>query len=241
ARLRWIAATMVLLIAMMIALHAKHYYPADAYALLFAAGAIALEAATARATLLRPVIAVTALLLGAALLPVELPILPIPQFLAYGRAVAAALHLQSKDVASEHNKLGRLPQDYADMQGWPEMVAAVAKVYNSLPPARRARAAIFTDNYGEAAAIDFFGGAYGLPPALSGHNQYWLWGPRGYDGSTVVKIGGDGATGLFARSRVATRFANPWGMPYEDDLPIWLLEDPKRPLDAIWPSTKQYI
>jgi len=25
--------------------------------------------------------------------------------------------------------------------------------------------------------------ADGLPPALSGHNQYWLWGPRGYDGS----------------------------------------------------------
>ncbi|HEY5258341.1 MAG TPA: glycosyltransferase family 39 protein [Candidatus Baltobacteraceae bacterium] len=241
ARLRWIAATMVLLMAMMIALHAKHYYPADAYALLFAAGAIALEAATVRARLLRPVIAVVALLLGAALLPVELPILPIPQFLAYGKALNSALHLKSKDVATEHNRLGRLPQDYADMQGWPEMVAAVAKVYDTLPPARRARAAIFTDNYGEAAAIDFFGGAYGLPPALSGHNQYWLWGPRGYDGSTVVKIGGDGATSVFARSRVATRFANPWGMPYEDDLPIWLLEDPKRPLDTIWPSTKTYI
>ena len=30
----------------------------------------------------------------------------------------------------------------------------------------------------QAGAIDFFGAKYGLPAALSGHQNYYLWGPR---------------------------------------------------------------
>ena len=45
-------------------------------------------------------------------------------------------------------------------------------------------------NYGEAAAIDIYGSRLGLPPAISGHNNYWIWGPRGHDGSVVIEIGG---------------------------------------------------
>jgi hypothetical protein len=153
------------------------------------------------------------------------------------------LHIGSKTAASEHHRLGRLPQDYADMQGWPEMVAVVARTYDALPPARRARAAIVADNYGEAAAIDFFGGRYGLPPALSGHNQYWLWGTHGYDGSTIVKVGGDAADrfgAMFASVRLATRFQNPWGMPFEDNLPIYVLEGARHPLTSYWPLLRAY-
>ena len=29
----------------------------------------------------------------------------------------------------------------------------------------------------------------GLPPAISGHNNYYLWGPRGHDGSVLIIIG----------------------------------------------------
>lgn len=240
-RFRWIAATLVVLVATMIALHAKHYYPANAYQMLFVVGAIAIEMATVRIRFVRPALAVLALLVGAALAPLELPILSIDQFVAYDRRVAQVMHLHSKDVATEHRKLGLLPPDYADMQGWPEMVATVARVYDSLPPAQRARAAIFADNYGEASAVNFFGKQYGLPTALSGNNQYWLWGPQGFDGSVIVKIGGDDAQNLFKYSRLATRFQNPRGMPDEDDLPIWVLERPIKSLATIWPSTKKYI
>jgi len=244
SRLRWIAATLVVLVVMMIACHAKHYYPANAYPLLFAAGALALEAATALLRLARPVIVAIALVAGAALAPLELPILTVNQFFGYGNAVAAVMHVHSKDVASESGKLGVLPQDYADMQGWPQMVSAVAKIYNALPPEQRARTAIFTNNYGEAAAIDFFGRQYRLPPALSGHNQYWLWGPHGFDGSTVIKVGGDDPAHLhqlFGSVRIATYFQNPLGMPYEDNMPIWVLSKPRQSLTALWPSTRMYI
>jgi hypothetical protein len=53
----------------------------------------------------------------------------------------------------------------------------------------RARTAIFAENYGEAGAIDLSGPRYGLPPAISGHQNYFLWGPRGYTGESLIVIG----------------------------------------------------
>src|SRR5205823_6605423 len=107
-------------------------------------------------------------------------ILPLRTFLAYQRAMAPFFHLQSAET--ERHRPSVLPQDWADMQGWPELAGAVAKVFASLPPGDQAHTAIVAGNYGEAAAIDFFGPRHGLPPALSGHNQYSLWGPRDRDG-----------------------------------------------------------
>ena len=72
------------------------------------------------------------------------------------------------------------------------MTREVAKVYNALPPDERARTAIFANSYGQAGAIDFFGPKYGLPKAISNHQNYWYWGPRDYDGSTVIVLGSDG-------------------------------------------------
>ena len=41
-------------------------------------------------------------------------------------------------VRTNTGETGELPQDYADMLGWEEQVAAVARVYHALPtgPAR---------------------------------------------------------------------------------------------------------
>ncbi len=49
-----------------------------------------------------------------------------------------------------------LPPNYADMFGWQELVAAVARVYKRLPPEDRSRCAIYASNYGEAGAIELF-------------------------------------------------------------------------------------
>ena len=58
-----------------------------------------------------------------------------------------------------------------------------------LPPGERAETGIWAGNYGEAGAIEYFGPAYGLPPAVSGHNQYGFWGPGGNSNEVVVAIG----------------------------------------------------
>ena len=70
------------------------------------------------------------------------------------------------------------------------MVRTIADAYHTLTPDEQTRCAIMANNYGEAGAIDYFGGEYGLPNAISGHNNYWIWGPRNADGSVVIHLGG---------------------------------------------------
>ena len=59
---------------------------------------------------------------------------------------------------------------------------------NHLRPEDKKRAAIFCQNYGEAGAIDFFGPKFGLPPAISGHQNYFLWGPRDWTGEVALVL-----------------------------------------------------
>lgn len=127
------------------------------------------------------------------------------------------------------------------MHGWPELAQTVTQIYESLPPAERRKTAIFASNYGEAAAIDFFGDH--LPPALSGHNNYWLWGPRGYRGDVVIRVNGDcGARDrLFRSERLVTRLNVPWVISYERDIPIMLCRSIRVPLPVLWPKLRNYI
>ncbi len=238
--LRWVGWTFVLLIAMMIALHGKNYYPADVYPLLIGSGALAVERWTARAQIVRPVVAFAAVILSLWLIPLVEPILPEASAAAYQTKLGRLLHTSAR---SENHRPVAIGQDFADMHGWPQLAATVARVYDSLPAPERARAAIVASNYGEAAAIDFFGSAYALPPALSGHNNYWLWGTHGYDGSIVIDVNGDcGAREhLFASSERAATFDAPWIMSYEQNIPIMICRGVRKPLATIWPSLKDYI
>jgi hypothetical protein len=245
ANARFLAWTYVLLIATMIALHAKHYYPADVYPILMAAGGVAFERWTARAPYWRPAIAAIAFAFWLFFAPFSLPVLSEPAMLRYSDLVMHALHIKRSALQTEHFRTSALPEDWADMHGWPQLVATVAHVYNALPPKERAQAAIVASNYGEAAAIDFFGKAYGLPPALSGHNNYWLWGTHGYSGNVVVDVNGDCAADsdpkLFRSKRLAARFDAPWIISYERDIPISVCTGITRPLSTVWPSLRVYI
>jgi 4-amino-4-deoxy-L-arabinose transferase-like glycosyltransferase len=237
---RFLGLGFIFLIAAMIASHAKHYYPADVYPVLFAAGGVAVEQATRARAWLRPVLTTVAIAAGLILVPYVLPVLPVNAFLRYHRTAAPLLHLEA--ARTEHTTPTTLPQDWADMHGWPELAAAVEHVVASLPPADRARVAIVASNYGEAAAIDFFGEKYHLPPALSGHNQYFLWGPRGYDGEVVIDVHGNcGAEAhLFRSSERALLLTTPLAMPWENPLPIMVCRGLSRPLTELWPAKKFY-
>ena len=99
-----------------------------------------------------------------------------------------ALHLKSSKTETAAS--GELPQFYADRFGWQQQVAIVARAFNSLSPADQRRVCIFGGNYGEAGAIDFFNrrDQLHLPPALSAHNNYWLWGMHGCDPDLVIAV-----------------------------------------------------
>ena len=234
AALRWMAYGYLLLMAVMIATHGKDYYPAAVYPVLIAAGGCAIEQWTARAHALRPAIAIAATVFGLALIPMALPVLPERAFIAYEKQ----LHLTP--TASEHHAMREMPQEFADMHGWPEFAALVGGLYDALPPASRASAVVVTGNYGEAAAIEFFNPHV---PVVSGHNQYWMWGPRGYSGSVVVDTsGGDCGRdrGYFGDIRPGATFSAPYVMAYEDRRAIEICRKPTRTLQQIWPDLKNY-
>jgi hypothetical protein len=226
----------VLLLGLYILLKAKAYYLGPAYPMLLAAGAAVLERAIRRA-LPRAVVLAAVVAGGAALMPTVIPVLSQERFIAYQRMLGL------EAPRTERHRMGVLPQHFADQHGWRELVAAVAEVYRRLSPEEQARTVIFAQNYGEAGAIDWLGRAYGLPPARSGHNQYFLWGPGDMEPQVLLIIGGDAEDHAQACSQLemAARLPpNPYVMPYEDQLPLYLCRGLKEPLARLWPSVKHY-
>jgi hypothetical protein len=227
----------VLLCAVFIASHGKAYYLSAIYPTLFGFGAVTIERWLNAAAVRRAVLAAVAIS-GALFAPLAMPLLPVETYIAY----AAAIGMGPSVAATERIKLGVLPQQFADMFGWPEMAAKIAQVYRALPAADRAKAVFFGQNYGEAGAIDVFGRGLGLPPAISTHNDYYLWGPRGADGSVMIVIGGDyrQMAGLFESVEKVGMIESPYAVPYETDQPIYVLRGLKEPMAQLWPTLKRY-
>ncbi|HEX8806955.1 MAG TPA: hypothetical protein VF741_08395, partial [Candidatus Aquilonibacter sp.] len=235
---RFLGFAYVILIALMIAAHGKHYYPANIYPIVIAAGAVPIEAWTSRLLAVRVAVIAYALLLGPVFLPFSLPILPEPAFIAYQTRLGEILRIPKSALATEHGREASiLPGDWADMHGWPELAATVAGIYDSLPPGERAQAVAVASNYGEAAAIEFFEPHV---PVISRHNQYWLWGTRGFSGNVIIDVNGDcGASQrLFASSEHAATFNAPYAR--ESDVPIMVCTGIRKPISEIWPTVKVY-
>ncbi len=212
-------------------------YLTPAYPALLAGGAVAIERwrPFARSVWV-PVAAVVVMAAGGfALLPLSVPVLPVDRAESYVRAIGL------DEMEIEEGKTSVLPQWLADRFGWHEMTAKVAEVYGSLPEQERARATILTGNYGEASAINFYGDEYGLPEAISGHNNYYLWGPGDATGELVIAVGFDEE---FLREhfdsveRAAVFFCDHCTSE-ETDLPIYVLRG-RRPLDEMWSDFKNY-
>lgn len=216
----------------------RAYYLSPAYSALFAASAGAFERFTAarRRTSQRAIALGLPALGGLAILPMAIPILPANTYIAYSDA------LRISPRQEEYGRASRLPQHYADMFGWKQMAVAVAEVYHRLPPEERKRCAIYGHNYGEAGAIDYFGPELGLPPAISRHNNYWLWGPRNWDGQTLIVINRIGEDGKreFESIEQAKVLSLPFAMPYEDGAPIYIARRLRRPVPDVWKSIKLY-
>jgi hypothetical protein len=239
ARYRVIAFTYLIALAEFIVMHGKNYYLAPAYPMLFAAGGVAFERLFAvRFRWVKPAIAILVIAAAIVFAPIVLPILPPEKLLAYMRA----MHFEVPRTETSHT--AALPQFFADQFGWEQMVRSVAQVYGSLTPDEQKRAEIFCQNYGEAGAIDFFGPKYGLPPALSGHQNYFYWGPGDYTGEIMIVLD-DEATdereqfrSVEDRGPVET---SPWAMPNEQRLHILVCRDLKIPLRELWPKLRVWL
>jgi hypothetical protein len=237
--LRFLGVLYLVFLPLMMALHAKDYYLAPIYPVYFAGGAMWRLPANRRSAVrtgLASAYAVVLVLGTALILPLSMPILSPQRFLAYTKA----LRFQPKD--SENHGATILPQFYADRFGWQGMVEQVGQIYNSLPPEDRAVTGIFASNYGQASAINLLGSKYGLPEAISGHQNYWLWGWHGYTGQEMIIVTEatpEEMAQYYASCKVAAVRDNPLAMPWEKG-PIYLCHGRKTSYAADWKDQKYY-
>jgi 4-amino-4-deoxy-L-arabinose transferase-like glycosyltransferase len=189
---RVLGITYLVCYTVLFALHGKNYYLAPIYPMLLAAGAAVIESAfsgagaparKARLHWLKPAIAVVVLASGVYFAPIVVPILSPDKFLAYTKTLPFKL-----PVMEHSHARAALPQWYSDQFGWKEIVDETAIAWNKLSPAERPDCGIFAQDYGQAGAIDFLGRRYGLPQSLSGHQTWFLWGPRRYSGNCMIVL-----------------------------------------------------
>ncbi|HUY23778.1 MAG TPA: glycosyltransferase family 39 protein [Candidatus Saccharimonadales bacterium] len=215
----------------------KSYYLAPAYPFLFAAGGVWLAPKLRRlgarwpGTLCLGLMALS----GALLAPIAMPILPPATF-------ASAYGFLGTDAGAqmEQHRGAPLPQWLADRFGWVSLSHRVAGAIRELPRQERLSTCIFAANYGEAAALDFLGRGEHLPPAISGDNSFYFWGPGHCTGRSVITVGVPltQVWQSFASVRVLGRSRCAYCMPAENGVPILLARDPKHSIAQLWKTVE---
>ena len=215
----------------------RTYYLAPAYPMLLASGALVIEKVSGTGLLrwARVAFVVLVLQIGIVAAPMAIPLLPVEKFITYSAAMG------TKPKMEEMHQTGQLPQFFADMHGWEEIVETVAGVYEGVKAEDTDNWAVFTGNYGVAGAIDFLGKDYNLPPAISGHNNYWLWGPGEPSPENLIIVGGrledyDWCKDVWQASTTDCT----WCMPYEDNNPVFVCMGLQVDPTIIWPEVKHF-
>jgi hypothetical protein len=201
----------------------RFYYVSGAYPMLLAMGAVVAEN---RLRSLRPLHRRRLVAL------VFIGVLGMGGYAAL-RIVPIASSGPLRDYALRHNG------DLREEIGWPELVAQVAAIRDSLPAAEQANLGIAVGNYGEYGAIALLGPAYHLPVPVTTINSGWLRGYPEPAPSTYIVLGNSltRAEEILTKCRVAGHMWNTLGIVNEEsrDHPDILICGPSRvPLDELW-------
>jgi 4-amino-4-deoxy-L-arabinose transferase-like glycosyltransferase len=218
---RFLGLTYLLVAGAYLVGNGKAYYLASLYPALLAVGALPVDEWLRRGrTRVRVAAASLVVVVSAAISAVvALPLLPAS---ALNGSAALALN-----------------PDLGETVGWPELVTTVATVWHRLPPST----VIFTQNYGEAGAVDLFGPAHGLPRAYSGHNGFSQWGaPAGSQGPVLLLgFGPADSAGYFRDCSVAATITNAAGVHNQEYAgPVLVCAAPRAPWAQIWPRLTHF-
>lgn len=230
----------VILFAVFAIQNAKFYFLAPTYPILFAAGALTIERFIRwrQWNWLKPAYVSLLVISGTIVAPLAVvPVLPVDALAKITGPVEGNAGIESEDLGSS-----QVPQPFAYRQGWEDMVKTVTGVYRDLTPAEQARSCILAGNFGQAGALDFFGPKYFLPRVISGHNNYYIWGTRGCSGQVIISVGvpRERLEAVFNDIEHADTVTCEYCMPNEKNLPIYILRDPKKPLEEAWPQFKRF-
>jgi hypothetical protein len=230
-RYRLLGWLYVIALGLFLAAQGRSYYTTPAYPMLFAAGAVVWEQwfrslSTRKARFIQGLtwgtLAAGGVLSGALVLPV------------------ARVNSDLWDVTSE------MRDGFTEEIGWHELVDTVDEVYVTLPPDEKSHTAILAGNYGEAGAINLYGPAHNLPPAISAINAYWLHGYGDPPPDTLIVVGYEGhqLEGRFFKTcdpvSPGTNRTGVENKETADNPGIVVCRDPRRSWDKMWRDLQHY-
>ena len=229
--------TFVILLIVFTLTNGKPYFFMGAYPFAFAGGAILIERAMGKKRLIWPAYLTGIFLIGIFLAPLYAPVLPPQTYVKYYGGFSGVAN-----GAAAQASVGAFPQYLGDRFGWNTMTATVAKVYDSLNASERAEACIFTSNYGEASALIILGKNYSLPPVISGHNNYYIWGPGKCSGDVLIIVSPSlgNVRNYFNTVYIAANITCTYCMPDENNIPVVVAIGPTISLQSAWPSLKHF-
>jgi hypothetical protein len=234
--LGWIWITVFLLLAASGSARANYLGPA--YTVLLPAGGVAFER-LARGRRWRWLPATAAVVLavgGVATAPMAIPLLPPAHYVSYERALGISSPVE------QQGDIGLLPLHFALRFGWEELIAAVSAADATLSEEERKGVAVFGSWFGDTGAVNFFGHKASLPTAISGHNNYWLWGPLEFSGEVMIVIAPSDArlVELFERVDRVAGVGCRYCMPDISRLSVYVCRGIRQPLPEVWPRLKHY-
>ncbi len=234
ARFRLLSAIYLGPMLLLVLMKGRGYYLIPGYPVLYAAGAVAVERTLARALAQRPgwlriaarsAIFAALALNTAAVVWTYLPVWPVG---------SAAWNWQMKNNS-----------DMANEVGWPEFVAQVAAVRDTLSPSDRVHLGVLANNFGEAGALALYGPQYQLPTPISSTNDFHPRGFGTYPPDPVIVVGSNLENQLknFQSCSVVAHTVLPYGVRNEetDDEPeILLCRHLRLPWPEAWSHSQQF-
>ncbi len=124
------------------------------------------------------------------------------------------------------------------------MIATVGEIYVELPESEKEQAGILAGENDEAAALNLYGGEFGLPKAISASDSFWLRGYGNPPPETLIVVGYSSADVnlIFEQCQVAGTVTNLYGV--ENDLRdppnIYVCLGPRLPWDELWDRLQRY-
>jgi len=236
-RIFGILATVFLLVYAM--QRSKVYYVYPIIPLLFASGSIVLERLCnkIKKVWLPWTFAAILGISGIVLLPFGLPVLPIEYFIPYSNTIGFTKHIKV-----QRDDRVDLPIHFALRFGWREMVENVTRAYGTLSPEEKRGCVIITNNYSKAGAVNYYRGDYGLPQAVSGHNNHRYWVPDSHDLKAAVVIGieKDFLDTYFNDVELFMVHNHPFAATWEVNQEIFVCRDPAVTWDEVRPRLRWY-
>lgn len=183
-RIRLLATVAWFCVALFVLAGVKFYFAVPVFVVFIVAGALFWEKLLAARAVPRAML-LAVMMSGVVSVPMAAPVLPIEQLQRIADFIRDG---QQGFVGSSPAELEPLFPHFAEMHGWPELVAVTTDVFGHFAPADRAITTLFAAYYGQAGALNHLDRHDLLPEAHSGHMSYDLWN-GGLDLGRVVFVG----------------------------------------------------